>query len=81
MVGDAVAEERQLHSYSRIVAMNTSYNAARSGTNSHEYVALRRTVWRCADRVALRRAVKAGAWGQLAEQARTAESRTGQWAC
>ena len=54
MVGDAVAEERQLHSYSRIVAMNTSYNAARSGTNSHEYVALRRTVWRCADRVALR---------------------------
>jgi len=47
MVGDAVAEERQLHSQSRIVAMNTTYNAARSGTNSHEYVALRRTVWRC----------------------------------
>ena len=44
MVGDAVAEERQLHSYSRIVAMNTSYNAARSGINSHEYVALRREV-------------------------------------
>ena len=47
MVGNAVAEERQLHNQSRIVAMNTSYNAARSGTNSHEYVALRRTVWRC----------------------------------
>ena len=39
MVGDAVAEERQLHSQPRIVGMNMSYTAARSGTNSHEYVA------------------------------------------
>jgi len=39
MVGDAVAEEQQLHSQSRIVGMNTLYNAARSGTNSHEYCA------------------------------------------
>ena len=45
MVGDAVAEERQLHT--SIVAMNTAYNVGRHETNSHKYVALHRTVWRC----------------------------------
>ena len=36
MVGDEVTEERQLHSQSRHVGMNTSYTAARSGTTIHE---------------------------------------------